>query len=108
MQSPAYEGLIGMDFMSKYSMKIDSVKRVVGFEELPLNQNSPGGRNEQWWRGLFKEFHSLHAAWKYHTSHGARNNQERQFAIRQMKETDKLLNKLDRYASEHSVPQTWR
>jgi len=106
--SPAYEGLIGMDFMSKYAMKIDSVKRVVVFEELSPDPNSPGGRNEQWWKGLFKEFHSLGAAWKSHASQRARNPQEYQFAVRQTKEADKLLSKLDRHASEHSVPQSWR
>ena len=108
ISSRAFEGLIGMDFMSKYSMKIDSVKRVVVFEEIAPDPNSPGGRNEQWWRGLFKEFHSLRAAWKSHASQYVRGHYDGQFAVRQMKETDKLLNKLDRYASEHSVPQTWR
>jgi hypothetical protein len=104
----AFEGLIGMDFMSKYSMKIDSVKRVVVFEELSPDPNSPGGHNEQWWRGLFKEFHALRAEWRSHAAQGDRNNQESQLAIRQMKETDKLISKLDRYASQHSVPQAWR
>ena len=108
MGSRAFEGLIGMDFMSKYSMKIDSAKRVVVFEELSPDPNSPGGRNEQWWRGLFKELYSLRTAWKSHASQYVRGHYEWQFAVRQMKETDKLLNKLDRYASEHSVPQTWR
>ena len=106
--SRAFEGLIGMDFMSKYSMKIDSVKRVVVFEEIAPDPNSPGGHNEQWWRGLFKEFHSLRAAWKSYASQYLRGDHEWQFAVRQMKETDKLLNKLDRQASEHLVPQTWR
>ncbi|HEY6288370.1 MAG TPA: aspartyl protease family protein [Nitrospiraceae bacterium] len=105
--SPAWEGLIGMDFMSKYSFKIDSAKQVVVFEEIASNPNSPGGHNEKWWRGLFKEFHSLGAAWK-NVSQRARSQQEYQFAIRQTIEADKLLNKLDRHASEHSVPQTWR
>lgn len=108
MGSRAFEGLIGMDFMSKYSMKIDSVKRVVVFEELASDSNSPGGRNEQWWKGLFKEFHSLSAEWKIFASLKARSQQEHQFAVRQTKEADKLLNKLDRHASAHSVPQSWR
>jgi len=108
MGSRAFEGLIGMDFMSKYSMKIDSVKRVVVFEELAPDPNSPDGRNEQWWKGLFKEFHSLGEAWKIHVSQRARSPQEYQFAVRQTKEADKLLNKLDRHASNHSVPQSWR
>ena len=68
--------------------------------------------NERWWRGLFKEFHSLRAVWKNYaanlTETGAFNTPQREFADRQEKEADKLLGKLDRYASEHSVPQTWR
>lgn len=106
--SPAWEGLIGMDFMSKYSFKVDPVKQVVVFEELPLDPNSPGGRNERWWRRLFKEFHSLRAAWKNYSSQGGVNPQTREFASRQVGEVDKLLSKLDRYASQNSVPQTWR
>jgi clan AA aspartic protease (TIGR02281 family) len=106
--SPAWEGLIGMDFMSKYSFKIDSVKQVVVFEEIAPDPNSLGGRNERWWRGLFKELHFLRAAWKSHASQGARSQQEYQFAVRQMKEADKLLSRFDRHASENSVPQSWR
>jgi clan AA aspartic protease (TIGR02281 family) len=110
--SPSWEGLIGMDFMSKYSFKIDPVKQVVVFEELSPDPNSPGGHNERWWRGLFKEFHSLRAVWKNYSANltktGAFNTPQREFADRQEKEADKLLSKLDRYASEHSVPQTWR
>jgi predicted aspartyl protease len=110
--SPSWEGLIGMDFMSKYSFKIDPVKQVVVFEELSSDPNSPGGHNERWWRGLFIEFHSLRAVWKNYAANliktGAFNTPQREFADRQEKEADKLLGKLDRYASEHSVPQTWR
>ena len=106
--SPSWEGLIGMDFMSKYSFKIDSVKQVIVFEELSPDPNSPGGHNERWWRGLFKELQSLRAAWKTHALQGKGNNQQKEFGGRQEKEADKLLSRLDRYASEHSVPQSWR
>jgi predicted aspartyl protease len=108
LSSPAYEGLIGMDFMSKYSMKIDSAKRLVVFEALSPDPNSPGGHNEQWWKGLFKEFHSLGTAWKIHAAQKSKSQQEYEFSVRQTKEANKLLNKLDKHASEHSVPQGWR
>ena len=108
LSSPAYEGLIGMDFMSKYSMKIDSVKRLVVFEALSPDPNSPGGHNEQWWKGLFKEFHSLGTAWKILAAQKAKSQQEYEFTVRQTKEANKLLNKLNKHASEHSVPQGWR
>jgi len=81
---------------------------VVVFEELSPDPNSPGGRNERWWRGLFKEFHSLRAAWKHYASQGGVTPQAREFASRQVGEVDKLLSKLDRHASQNSVPQTWR
>jgi hypothetical protein len=58
--SPAFEGLIGMDFMSKYA----SVQQVAVFGELEPNPNSPGGRPECWWRDRFKELHALRAAWE--------------------------------------------
>lgn len=113
--SGSYEGLIGMDFMSKYSLKIDPVKQVVIFEEISLDPKSPGGRNERWWRSLFKELHFLRAAWKNYSERlgkmGAITQNEivvREFADRQAKEADKLISRLDRHASEYLVPQSWR
>ncbi len=102
--SGSFEGLIGMVFMSKYSFKIDSVKQVVIFEEVPPDSNAPGGRNERWWRSQFKELHALRDAWETHSIDG----EIRDFALRQVRETEKLLSKLERQASLNSVPQTWR
>lgn len=108
--SRSWEGLIGMDFMSKYTFKIDPVKQVVVFEELAHDPNSPGGRNERWWRDRFKELHSIRAQWKGYESQPNGNNQSqiRDFAGRQVGEVEKLLNKLDRHASQNSVPQSWQ
>lgn len=102
--SESFEGLIGMVFMSKYSFKIDSIKQVVFFEEVQPDPNAPGGRNERWWRSQFKELHALRDAWEKHSHDG----QERDFALRQVRETEKLLSKLERHASLNSVPQAWR
>jgi predicted aspartyl protease len=102
--SESFEGLIGMVFMSKYSFKIDSIKQVVIFEEVQSDPNAPGGRNERWWRSQFKELHALRDAWEQHSLDG----QERDFALRQVRETEKLLSKLERHASLNSVPQPWR
>jgi hypothetical protein len=41
--SDKFEGLIGMDFMADYSMRIDPKKRVVVFEQLAVEEDSPGG-----------------------------------------------------------------
>lgn len=106
--SPSFEGLIGMVFMSKYSFKIDPVRNVVVFEEVQPDPRAPGGRSERWWRNQFKELHALRAAWEQYAAQGGADAPIRAFAQRQVAEADKLLNKLDRHASLHSVPQPWR
>lgn len=106
--SDSFEGLIGMVFMSKYSFKIDSVKQVVIFEEVRPDPTAPGGRNERWWRSQFKELQALRDAWEQYASRPDVDAQEREFASSQVKEAEKLLSKLNRYASLNSVPQPWR
>ncbi|MCS6293573.1 MAG: aspartyl protease family protein [Nitrospira sp.] len=106
--STSFEGLIGMDFMSKYSFKIDPTKQVVVFEELAANSDWPGGHDERWWRSLFKEFHALRDDWDRATYQRNANRQFKEFAGRQVKEADKLLCKLERHANDHFVPQDWR
>ncbi|MBX3331568.1 MAG: aspartyl protease family protein [Nitrospira sp.] len=106
--SESFEGLIGMVFMSKYSFKIDSVKQVVIFEEAQPDPQAPGGRHERWWRSQFKELHVLHDAWELYSSGKDLDDQERDFARRQVTEAEKLLSKLDRYAGLNSVPHPWR
>lgn len=102
--SESFEGLIGMVFMSKYSFKIDSQKQDVIFEEVQPDPHAPGGRNERWWRSQFKELHALRDAWAEH-SHDA---QKGDFALIQVREVEKLLNKLEQQASLYAVPQAWR
>jgi clan AA aspartic protease (TIGR02281 family) len=108
MNSGSYEGLIGMDFMSKYSFKVDPVKQVVVFEEVAPDAASLGGRSERWWRSLFNELHALREFWT--RAGGLRNAtaQQREFAGSQVNQADKLLCKLGRHADEYSVPQDWR
>ena len=106
--SQSFEGLIGMVFMSKYSFKIDSVRNVVVFEEVQPDPRAPGGRSERWWRNQFKELHALRAAWEQYASYGSADDEAHALARNQVAEADKLLSKLDRYASMHAVPQPWR
>jgi hypothetical protein len=117
--SDSFEGLIGMDFMSNYSINIDPSKRVLVFQEMPPKPNLPGGHDEEWWKTNFKEFASLRAAWKQYRGDLDRQIQEslvstgpiirlRRFADLQYKEANKLFDKLDRYAIEHAVPMNWR
>ena len=106
--SESFEGLIGMVFMSKYSFKIDSAKKVVIFEEVQPDARDPGGRNERWWRSQFKELRALHDAWEEHASRKDLDDQARAFASSQVNEAEKLLSKLNRHASQYSVPHPWR
>ncbi len=118
--SGAFEGLIGMDFMSNYLMRVDPSERRLIFEEIPPRSDAPGGHDESWWRGIYKEFGSSRAAWKGYVesldreirngsgSDIANLKKLREFAGRQYGEADKLLSRIDRYANEHTVPRHWR
>lgn len=127
--SREFDGLIGMDFVSNYSVQIDTGKHVVVFEELPPRASMPGGHDEYWWRNIFHQFASKRAEWKQlkeslndikdpsqpamavKTGRRAKAvtvGELRQFAERQYEEADKLLRKLDRYAIHNAVPMEWR
>lgn len=113
--SPNFEGLIGMGFMTKYNVRIDTKKRVVIFEELPKDSDMPGGHDKEWWRGTFSRFKSIMSAWDDYRKRLARRSiytdQQREinlFVNRQYEKAEELYNKLSVYASEHSVPLEWR
>jgi len=116
--SPSFEGLIGMDFTSKYSMKVDPLKKVVVFEELPPDLNAPGGRDERWWKSTFQEFNDYLNAWQQYGEAIDRRIQRgidkeglkklKTFSEGQYEQANKLHDRLERYASEYSVPRQWR
>ena len=118
--SGSFEGLIGLDFMAKYSMKIEHGKRVVVLEEIPPDPNSPGGHDEQWWRSTFREFNYYRDYFqKYREAIDKRIfdtpfGSEGQFgglkkAVEwQYTQADKLLGRLEYYAGENGVPREWR
>jgi len=123
--SDQFEGLIGMDFMSNYTVKVDMRKKVVVFEELPPRGNMPGGDDEEWWRINFRQFASLRSEWmkvrkKLDTwidqqkNNIANRNESievaelKRFIELQRVEADKLFNKLNGYAIRNSVPMEWR
>jgi hypothetical protein len=110
-----FNGLIGMDFMAKYSIQIDTKRHVVVFEELPPRPEMPGGHDEEWWRSNFHEFASMRAAWKKYRDYlysmkdfSLDVTRLRGLADRQCNEANKLLNKLNGYAIDHVVPMQWR
>ncbi len=113
--SDSFDGLIGMDFMANYSIRIDTARRIVVFEELPGRQNMPGGHDELWWRTNFRNFASRRAEWKQFRASVKNQKLEQrrleklqEFADRQYREADRLFTKLNSYAVTHSVPMHWR
>ena len=118
--SDAFDGLLGLDFVSNYSVTIDAKRKVVIFEELPVDPEHPGGHDKEWWSALFKEFASYRSGWKeYNESLKLKIRDSmispkddliawQRFAEYQYHEADKLFDKLNRYAREHSVPMHWK
>jgi hypothetical protein len=118
--SSAFDGLLGLDFVSSYSVTIDAKRKVVVFEELPRDPDHPGGHDREWWTSLYREFADSRAAWKAYSdaldkkiraSMRSINNEDvarKDFADDQYREAEKLFDKLNRYARENSVPMHWR
>jgi hypothetical protein len=118
--SDSFDGLLGMDFFSNYSVTIDTKRKVVIFEELQLSAEQPGGHDQEWWTTLFKEFATSRARWKEYSealdrrirasmkSIGNKDMERKKFADEQYKEADKLFDKLNTYARLNSVPMHWK
>lgn len=113
--SDSFDGLIGMDFMANYAIRIDTARRVVVFEELPDRQNMPGGHDELWWRSNFRNFAVMRSQWKQFRTNlntqqldPARLERLKQFADKQYREADRLFTKLNNYAVTNSAPMHWR
>jgi len=115
LKIPGFEGLVGMDFMGKYSMQLDNNKRLVILEELPQSSSRPAGHDELWWRTTFRNFKSMRNAWEQYrdanNDAGAYTTSMKElnaFIDKQYRRADYLYNRLNVYASEHSVPREWR
>ena len=118
--SDAFDGLLGLDFVSNYSVTIDSKRMVVVFEALPRDADHPGGHDREWWTSLFKEFAASEATWKAYgealdkkirNSMRSIENEDtarKAFADDQYREAEKLFDKLNQYARENSVPMHWK
>ena len=123
--SDQFEGLIGMDFMSNYTVQVDIRRKVVVFEELPSRGSMPGGHDEEWWRINFRQFASLRSQWlqvkeRFNKWLDTQKNNSanlnlsgevprlRRFIELQYLEADKLFDKLNGYAVRNSVPMQWR
>ncbi len=113
--SPVFKGLIGMDFLARYDVNIDTRVNVVIFKELPHNPNMRGGHDERWWRYNFINFATMRSnlkkikeALENKKDYSASFASYKEFIDRQYREANKLFNKLDSYASRNSVPMHWR
>lgn len=113
--SDQFEGLVGMDFMANYEVRLDTRQRVVIFEELPESADMPAGHDERWWRTTFSQFRSLRSVWeKYRDSvrrqesYTDRERGIQDFVERQYRKAEELYTRLSAYASQHSVPLEWR
>lgn len=118
----AFEGLVGMDFMSNFSVTIDTRGRKLILEELPPSPTRAGGHEEDWWRINFSNFASARSDWRKFADHMAEQERNRtmpgassseikrwkSLAEKQYIEADKLFTKLDRHAANNSVPMNWR
>ena len=105
-----FEGLIGMDFLSNYMISIDTRKKVVVFQETEPEPGSRGGHDEDWWRKTFEEFRLVRDGWKdYAKSSNQRPGSDAEAFVQfQLREAERLLLRLDLYASDNAVPRHWR
>ncbi len=121
--SGSFEGLIGMDFMANFNISIDTGKHLLIFEEIPPLDKMPAGHDKKWWKTAFLEFSSYRTGlrdWSKDIKKQIRSSgttassninklkKLKKFADKQLNESEKLFNKLDRYASKHAVPKHWR
>jgi hypothetical protein len=121
--SNAFEGLIGMDFLSLFVMHIDPARRVLILEDVPPTALVYGQRNEQWWRSNYKELATLRRAWRDYAEQlnktiessnvaaGGGIDDSRKmldFARKQALEAERLLDQLNRRAVQYLVPMNWR
>jgi hypothetical protein len=121
--STAFEGLIGMDFLSLFVMHIDPARRLLILEDVAPTSIVYGQRNEQWWRSNYTELASLRRGWRDYaeqlnkaiessniTAGGGIEDARLMldFARRQDLEAERLFDQLNRRAILYFVPMNWR
>ncbi|PYS52655.1 MAG: hypothetical protein DMG13_15495 [Acidobacteria bacterium] len=121
--STAFEGLIGMDFLSLFVMHIDPARRLLILEDVAPKSIVYGQRNEQWWRSNFNELASLRRGWHDYAEQLDKEIQSSNvtagggiedarlmlgFARRQALEAERLFDQLNRRAIQYIVPMNWR
>ena len=93
-----------------FRSSIDSQKEVVVFTENPPGLNTRGGHDEAWWRKNFKQFRAASDHWRERAEsrQGRTGSKTTEFIEFQAREAERLLRRLDNYASDNSVPRHWR
>ena len=120
ISSNHYQGLIGMDVLSKYTMIIDPTQHRLIANLIPSAQNLPAGRNRSWWQANFKEFGFYKEYWKeqerligksnppYARLSSSEQKRLKSVILQQKNIATVLYDKLERYARFNSVPRHWR
>ena len=79
--SDNFEGLLGMDFITTFNLKIDTARQVLVLTKPESNAKTPGGHHEHWWRRLFHQFKDQKKGWE-----GFRDQLDRRLAESQISE----------------------
>lgn len=120
MSSGHYQGLIGMDVLSSYTMTIDPIQQRLIANPVPGTQDLPAGRNRSWWMANFREFGFYNEFWNqqeeligksdspYSRLSSSEQTRVKNFILQQRDRAKELYDKLERYARENSVPRHWR
>ena len=116
----AYQGLVGMDILANYTVTIDSAHKRLTARKNPDSDQLPAGHGQDWWQRSFREFNYYKEFWEdqlkavderdgpYTRLPTSKSKRIKAFIEYQRVEADKLLSKLDRYASWKGVPRHWR
>jgi hypothetical protein len=80
------------------------------FQENPASQDTPGGHDQDWWRKTFKNFRAMRDAWAAYAESAGPNIRPgaKAGADFQVRESERLLQRLSLYASDNAVPHEWR
>ena len=120
LTSKHYQGLIGMDVLSSYTMTIDPIRQRLVAKLIPSAQDLPAGRNRSWWMSTFREFSFYTEYWNHQeellrksdSPYARMSSSElkkiKAFILQQKNTADDLYSQLERYARFNSVPRHWR
>jgi hypothetical protein len=121
--SDNFAGLLGMDFITTFKLRVDTARQVLILTKPDFGEKTPAGHDERWWRRLFRQFKDQRRLWEsYRDSIDKQVNEStisagpsmdrlrrlQTIAVNQVEEARKLLQRLERHASNHAVPREWR